>query len=965
MIPLFRSTFCLLAALAIGIAVATSPASAEPVLRVGVYNIHYGEGEDGTYSPSRIANVIRPSVPDIVGLNEVYHNNPFYGGHHTDAQIAGHLGPEWTSIHGRNFTVFGFVHYGNSILTRLPVLSSENTLLSQTDGFEQRGVLRVTVEWNGGPLHVFCTHLGLNSPERLRHVDEILALAEELEDGPVLIIGDFNEQPAGSVVRNFKLAGYADNYRRHGVEPGHTFGNPDPFWRIDFLMTDPRFKSLSIYVPDDPLTEIASDHRPVFAELLWTGDGPQEKEEPDGEVLFDSEDVFGFSEALEANIDLPQGPGGGAASRLRYVGGRYHWQLMSSATMESTFELPPLQAGSDVLTFDIGARVFRTSSEGLSFALGSGGGPLGAGSAKLSLSRNNAGSWLATGSVGEEQGDPINVTDLGIDPLAPQQFRFVVEHNQDESEFLITTSIGGVEIFAQEIPDDGMSLTDEHEYTVRGELFGSSDWPAEVLVSRILVREPSADASKTIPAPAARADFPILYPNQQLGVHHDPSRSAYQSIRGAVAAATTLSAGPETPVRIRVLSEGPFTEDAITIPPCLFDNEFALTAEGLHRPVLLSEATGWTAIVLERQGHSTIEDLVILPAAGSGQRAFRVIDIQDPDHEDGYDIGLRNLLISSNDGTNAPVASLDGLTDPQLDPANLGPVRSFRGNAIKVRSTEIGEGRTYRLHLEDVVVSGMIAGETATGGYGIRGFMNGAPGSEWVIGEGCVISYNVNITGNERGALQPGGNEGATDIFRIEGSAERPVVIANNKNMHGIQITSTFTEGSVKSFSWLAVANNTGRGITSNDADEGYAFENVTLVNNGAEALALHQAYTAEHTASNAIFAGNGGATSASNTLAIGTSNADGSFALANSAVVLSGPYRFNEDLEQDFPGGADTAGVVTADPEFPSVDPGDLEFLNVKSPLYFQAGPGGTPLRGASVYTGPEHTGIAGWSVF
>ncbi len=956
---------CLAVLTVAGILLAGAPAQADPILRVGVYNIHYGEGEDGTYSPSRIANVIRPSVTDIVGLNEVYHNNPFYGGHHTDAQIAGHLGSEWTSIHGRNFSVFGFVHYGNSILTRLPVLSSENTLLSKTPDFEQRGVLRVTVEWNGGPLHVFCTHLGLNSPERLRHVDEILALAEELEDGPVLIIGDFNEQPSGSVVRNFKQAGFTDNYRRHGVEPGHTFGNPDPFWRIDYIMADPRFKAVATYVPDDPLVEVASDHRPVFAELLWTGDGEVKEASPDDAgVLFDSEDMLGFSEQLEANIQTPPGQDGQPASRLRYMGGRYHWQVMSSASFESTLSLPPLASDGKHLVFDMDARIFRTSPQGFRFALGSGGGPLGDESAVLSLSRSGAGSWLASGSVGEEETDPINLTNMGTDPLAPQQYRFHMEHIEESSEFEITGLIGPVEVLRERLPDGGTTLSDVQDYHVRIEALGTGQWPAEVLVSRVRVRGGSSDDGWEVPPSAPRNAFPILYPNQHLGVHHDPAKSAFQSVRSAVSAATTLSAGYDTPVHIRLLSDGPFTESAITIPDCLFDNDFALTADSLRRPVLLSQATGWSAIVLQRQGRSVIEDMVILPARGTGQTAFRVLDVQDPDSPLGYDILLRNLLISSNDGADGPVASLDGLEDPGLDPANPGPVRSFRGNAVKVRSTEIGEGRIYRLHMRDVVVSGMIAGETTTGGYGIRGFMNGAPGSEWVIGEGCVVSYNVNITGGERAAIQPGGNEGAPVIFRIEGSEERPVRIINNENMNGIQVTTTSTEDSEKSFSWVMVANNSGRGLTSNDSQESYTFQNVTFANNGGEAVHLPAGHSGTHRALGSIFAGNGNPADTANTLAVGTNSSDGSFLFERSAIVLSGPFQFNEELQEGMPAGAELLDVLVADPQFLSVDPSDVDFLNVTNPEYYLAGPGGDPLRGAAGYSGPVHRGMDGWEI-
>ncbi len=455
--------------------------------------------------------------------------------------------------------------------------------------------------------------------------------------------------------------------------------------------------------------------------------------------------------------------------------------------------------------------------------------------------------------------------------------------------------------------------------------------------------------------------LPAFALSQSVTVHSEPGQGDYQTIEEALAAVQTDATGPDV---ITILDEGPFLEISWSITGDPNNNPLTIEAAPGVRPIVILQTTGFTAINVEKNGDLTIRDLIFLPwseAPAPTSVPFRVFNIANA--LNGYNILLENILISSNDGNDQPVASLDGLTDPQLDPNNLGDVVSFRGNAIKVRSTETDQ--VYSLVLRDVIVSGMVNGATASGGFGIRGFMNGAPGSQWVIGEGCVISYNTNISGSMRGALQPGGNEGAVDIFRVEGTEEKPVKIINNTNYHGIHVTATNIEDSIKEFKWLVVANNTQQGFWSQDSDEIYSFENVTIANNGLEAVNLSPAYVAAHSAVDSIFAGNG-SEDAENVLSILTSEEDdGSFTFTNSAVVMEGPYSFNSAMLDDTPDYLVFEDSITADPEFGSLDPSSADFINVNNEAYGAAGPGGEALRGAGEYTGPPPTSVSDWTLY
>src|SRR5690606_37607560 len=108
-------------------------------LKVAAYNIHGCIGVDGVLDLPRVARVLRIGVPDVIGLNEVYR---LMSGAAQDEEIARELGESWTAVFGKTITK-SLADYGNAILTKLPVVSSENWLLDEFAGQERRGLMRV------------------------------------------------------------------------------------------------------------------------------------------------------------------------------------------------------------------------------------------------------------------------------------------------------------------------------------------------------------------------------------------------------------------------------------------------------------------------------------------------------------------------------------------------------------------------------------------------------------------------------------------------------------------------------------------------------------------------------------------------------------------------------------------------------------------------------------------------------
>jgi endonuclease/exonuclease/phosphatase family metal-dependent hydrolase len=108
-------------------------------------------------------------------------------------------------------------------------------------------------------------HLGLHPAERRRHVDEIL---ETLGDGrdPVVIGGDMNERPEGRATTRLAKS-LPDAWTRAGEGPGDTIPATAPVARIDYVFTSPGIDVVRAWVPDGADVAVASDHRPVVADL--------------------------------------------------------------------------------------------------------------------------------------------------------------------------------------------------------------------------------------------------------------------------------------------------------------------------------------------------------------------------------------------------------------------------------------------------------------------------------------------------------------------------------------------------------------------------------------------------------------------------------------------------------------------------------------------------------------------------
>ena len=250
----------------------TARRPSEQPLRVMTYNVHGCQGMDGKVSPGRIARVIEMHSPDVVALQEIDLGRARSHGHDQAQMIADRLGMHvvFCPIVVRNDEL-----YGHALLSRSPITVLHSAVFNCGPNFsscEPRGALLLQIEYNGRQVHVLNTHLGLGPSERLVQVSELLGpnwLGKVSLDEPAIICGDFNMMPGSlpyrAIIQRFRDAQLAGENRR----PIKTFPASLPVGRIDHVFVSSQFEALTINVPRNNLTRIASDHLPLIVDLAF------------------------------------------------------------------------------------------------------------------------------------------------------------------------------------------------------------------------------------------------------------------------------------------------------------------------------------------------------------------------------------------------------------------------------------------------------------------------------------------------------------------------------------------------------------------------------------------------------------------------------------------------------------------------------------------------------------------------
>jgi len=234
--------------------------------RIVTYNVHKCIGLDRRNSPARIVDVLKEIDADVVALQEVL---CIHGRASEDDQahfIARELGFDYRMGHNR--ALKGGI-YGNLVLSRLPLLGSENHDISVA-GREERGCLRVDIDLGKeSKMHVYNVHLGTSFVERRSQARKLISesiLSDANIPGPRIMLGDFNEWTRGLVTRVLTERFQSGDIRLH-LRRSRTYPGVLPFMHLDHIYFDETLELEHAELHRSRAALVASDHLPIFADL--------------------------------------------------------------------------------------------------------------------------------------------------------------------------------------------------------------------------------------------------------------------------------------------------------------------------------------------------------------------------------------------------------------------------------------------------------------------------------------------------------------------------------------------------------------------------------------------------------------------------------------------------------------------------------------------------------------------------
>ena len=229
------------------------------ILRVASYNVHGCRGWDSRRDVGRIVRILRDIDADVVGLQEVESRHG-----RSDIDQA----EEFAAALGMRCIEGPLLHhvqrgwYGNALLTRLEVTAVRRVLF-ESHGGEARGAIVCDLRARDDTCwRVMTTHLDLHSRHRRRQFETLLDELVPTTRPPTVLMGDFNEWWP----RSRALAAL----RRHAELPPapRTFPSWLPVLPLDRIAVSGCRLQGTIRTHLTPLARRASDHLPIFADLI-------------------------------------------------------------------------------------------------------------------------------------------------------------------------------------------------------------------------------------------------------------------------------------------------------------------------------------------------------------------------------------------------------------------------------------------------------------------------------------------------------------------------------------------------------------------------------------------------------------------------------------------------------------------------------------------------------------------------
>jgi endonuclease/exonuclease/phosphatase family metal-dependent hydrolase len=237
-------------------------ASSRHQIRVMTYNIHVGVGMDKKLDLPRIAAVIKDQHVDLVGLQEVDRGVERTQRIDEIAELAKLTQMDYAFAFNLKYQGG---QYGVAILSRYPIKSFDHRLYKNTREAERRGFIRAEINIDGHVVSFATTHLDYQYEDgRVFEAQQLLAALADVK-GPLILVGDFNDVPAGGayqLMRDHFHDAWIDNRVN---DPGYSYPADKPAKRIDYILfrQGDHIRTKKAWI----VSTLASDHVPVVADL--------------------------------------------------------------------------------------------------------------------------------------------------------------------------------------------------------------------------------------------------------------------------------------------------------------------------------------------------------------------------------------------------------------------------------------------------------------------------------------------------------------------------------------------------------------------------------------------------------------------------------------------------------------------------------------------------------------------------
>jgi endonuclease/exonuclease/phosphatase family metal-dependent hydrolase len=248
-------------------------------VRLVTFNLHHGVGDDGRHDLVRVARLLDDADPDVICLQEVdrhfaerseFVDQALLLAEALDRELAWAPSIDEAPPGGRTQRR----QYGNALLSRLPVRSSEVHPLP--GGGEPRSALRARLQLAGRDLEVVTTHLSSHSPADRAAQAAAIAQLHQPGGPPTVVVGDLNADAGapeldplrGQFADAWELAtDRSDQAGRFSLRGGRGLTHPArrPRVRIDQVWVSPGVTVADARVLDGSAT---SDHHPLLVDLV-------------------------------------------------------------------------------------------------------------------------------------------------------------------------------------------------------------------------------------------------------------------------------------------------------------------------------------------------------------------------------------------------------------------------------------------------------------------------------------------------------------------------------------------------------------------------------------------------------------------------------------------------------------------------------------------------------------------------